>query len=318
MSRYRYEDMSDDQFEELVVAICRSMLGRATHGFTKGPDGGRDARFDGTANDYPSRRDPWVGTTIIQAKHTSHVEASFSDNDFIGSGKVLDQELPRIKSLADSGELEHYMLFSNRKLPGRKGAYIIQTITSTCGLDASDVAIMGIESIDTELEEHPEIADRLNLDYLVAPLRITRDALAEVIDAMRDAVVTSDRKQDSAPIDRTRFERKNELNEAPTDEMEELRQKYLKETYEIDKFLQHPANRDLLTKYNEAVDELNDRLPRLIQLHNGFMGAYHAIYDIMVNHSETLRVNHRLVRSVQFYMYWSCDFGRSEGDDRAD
>lgn len=71
-------------------------------------------------------------------------------------------------------------------------------------------------------------------------------------------------------------------------------------------------NRELLSKYNEAIEELNVRLPNLIALHNGFMGAWHAIYDIMVNHDETLRRNNRLVRAVQFYMYWNCDFGRSE------
>jgi len=48
------------------------------------------------------------------------------------------------------------------------------------------------------------------------------------------------------------------------------------------------------------------------------MGAWHRIYDIMVDHEETLRRNARLVRVVQFYMYWNCDFGRREDDDQTE
>ena len=54
LARYRYEELSPVQFESLVTDICRHVLGKATRGFAEGPDGGRDARFDGTANDFPS------------------------------------------------------------------------------------------------------------------------------------------------------------------------------------------------------------------------------------------------------------------------
>ena len=99
------------------------------------------------------------------------------------------------------------------------------------------------------------------------------------------------------------------------EEIAPLRKQYLKDTRTIQEFLSSPMNQGLLNKYNEALDEMNARLPHLISLHGGFMGAWHAVYDIMVNHDETLRRNARLVRAVQFYMYWNCDFGRSEDDD---
>ena len=41
--RYAYEDLSDDQFESLIVAICQFLLGAGVQGFATGPDGGRDA-----------------------------------------------------------------------------------------------------------------------------------------------------------------------------------------------------------------------------------------------------------------------------------
>lgn len=46
--KYAYEDLGDTRFEELVVTLCRRLLGMATQGFAKGPDGGRDAKFVGT------------------------------------------------------------------------------------------------------------------------------------------------------------------------------------------------------------------------------------------------------------------------------
>ena len=68
--KYAYEDLSEDQFEKLVVLLCQRLLGISVQGFAKGPDGGRDAKFNGTAELHPSKAAPWVGTVIVQAKHT--------------------------------------------------------------------------------------------------------------------------------------------------------------------------------------------------------------------------------------------------------
>lgn len=69
--KFAYEDLSDGQFEILIVLLCQRLLEVAVQGFTKGPDGGRDAKFMGTAELYPSKTAPWIGTTIVQAKHTN-------------------------------------------------------------------------------------------------------------------------------------------------------------------------------------------------------------------------------------------------------
>ena len=42
--KYAYEDLGEDQFENLIVCICKEIFGIGTQGFAKGPDGGRDAR----------------------------------------------------------------------------------------------------------------------------------------------------------------------------------------------------------------------------------------------------------------------------------
>ena len=52
--KYAYEELSPNQFEGLVVAICQFVLGTSVQGFATGPDGGRDAKFVGTADLLPS------------------------------------------------------------------------------------------------------------------------------------------------------------------------------------------------------------------------------------------------------------------------
>ena len=101
--KFAYEDLSDDQFEVLIVLLCQRLLGIAVQGFAKGPDGGRDAKFVGTAELHPSKTAPWIGTVIVQAKHTNGYNRSFSELDFYNTSSnntVVGKEVPRIKKLA--------------------------------------------------------------------------------------------------------------------------------------------------------------------------------------------------------------------------
>jgi hypothetical protein len=93
--KYAYEDLNSDQFETLVVLLCQRLLGISVQGFAKGPDGGRDAKFIGTAELHPSKASPWSGTTIIQAKHTNGYNRNFSEGDFFSltaANTVLSEE----------------------------------------------------------------------------------------------------------------------------------------------------------------------------------------------------------------------------------
>ena len=47
--KFTYEDLSDGQFENLIVFLCQHLFGISVQGFAKGPDGGCDAKFVGTA-----------------------------------------------------------------------------------------------------------------------------------------------------------------------------------------------------------------------------------------------------------------------------
>ena len=97
--KYAYEDLGPDQFENLVVLLCQRLLGISVQGFAKGPDGGRDAKFIGTAELHPSKASPSSGITIVQAKHTNGYNRNFSETDFFSptaANTVLSKEIPRI------------------------------------------------------------------------------------------------------------------------------------------------------------------------------------------------------------------------------
>jgi hypothetical protein len=83
MDKYRLDLKSEDDFEKIIVRICRDILGIGITGFTKGVDGGSDGFFDGTSQNYPSKENSWSGKFRIQAKHTTNSEASCSDNTFL-------------------------------------------------------------------------------------------------------------------------------------------------------------------------------------------------------------------------------------------
>src|SRR3954454_14053431 len=114
--KYAYEDLSSEQFEQLVLFICQRLLGVGVQGFAKGPDGGRDAKFVGTAELHPSKAAPWTGIVIVQAKHTNGYNRHFGEADFFSptaKDTVIGKEVPRITHLRKEKQLDHYMLFAN-------------------------------------------------------------------------------------------------------------------------------------------------------------------------------------------------------------
>ena len=122
MPSYPLHDLSDEEFEDLVTRVCRKILGIGTTSFEKGPDGGKDAKFEGTANCFPSETSPLSGKVVIQAKHTSNPTKSCSDNDFHNNKtSVLKIEIPKIKKQVEEESVTHYLLFTNREENWWKG-----------------------------------------------------------------------------------------------------------------------------------------------------------------------------------------------------
>lgn len=318
--KFAYEDLSDDQFEVLIVLLCQRLLGIAVQGFAKGPDGGRDAKFVGTAELHPSKAAPWVGTVIVQAKHTNGYNRSFSELDFYStssSNTVVGKEVPRIKKLREAKQLDHYMLFANRRLTGNSETEIRDHIAAECGVPASSIYLCGLEQLELWLKRFPEVALEANLDAVDSPLIVSPDDLAEVVQALARQKDDLTALLDDPPTVRVTYEEKNALNNMTAAYAKEQRRKYLKETAQIRTFLAAPENIELLRMYESVVDEFQLKILAKRKDYQTFDEVMEYLVDLLFSRDPVLRqhAHKRLTRAILFSMYWNCDIG--EVDDAA-
>ena len=177
MSRFPIHQLHDSEFEDLVTLICRQVLGTGVTSFAPGPDGGKDAKFEGTARLFPDDVNPASGKFIIQAKHTSNPVASCSDSEF--ETTLLNKEIPKIKRQFDEGRLTHYIIFTNRKKTGGAEDRIPDRIKIETGVQ--NVWLRGLEDIKRDLLHYPNIVKLSGLDKLRSPIQFMPDDIRDVI-----------------------------------------------------------------------------------------------------------------------------------------
>jgi len=310
MPRFPLHSLHDNEFEQLVTLICRQILGAGVTSFAQGPDGGKDAKFTGTATAFPSITAPAYGWFIIQAKHTSNPIASCSDYEF--ETTLIGKEIPKIKRQFDEGRLTHYILFTNRKKSGGQEDAIPDQIKADTGV--SHVWLRGLEDIERELLHYPEIVKLSGLDKLRSPIQFMPDDIRDVILAFhthRLAIATAfDSQHDFR--DYPGMPRKNLING--------LSETYFKEYIladseprfpEIRRFLENPRNCDLAAKYHATANELKGQIITHRQQFVTFDEALEHVYQLMHERSPQLQsAAPRLLTKVFIhYMYVDCDIG---------
>lgn len=318
---YRYEDLGDDQFENLIVLLCRILLGVGVKGFAKGPDGGRDAKFVGTAELHPSKAAPWTGTVIVQAKHTNGYNKSYSETDFFSANSqktVLGEEVPRIKKLRDAKQLDHYMLFSNRRLAGNADQTITAHIAKETGLPIGSIFLCGIEQLESWLKQFPEVVKLANLDPVDSPLIVSPDELSDVVQAFASQTTLVSAVIDAPPSERTSYEEKNALNQMTPEYAKMQRRLYLKDTAQIRTFLAAPENLEILKAYETAVEEFQSKIIAKRKDYQNFDAVMNYLIDLLFERDPVLRQHKRLTRAMVFYMYWNCDIGLGVEDAAAE
>jgi len=316
--KYAYEDLGDDQFEQLVVLLCRRLLGMGTQGFAKGVDGGRDAKFAGRAQFIPSTTAPWEGTVIVQAKHTNGYNRSFSEGDFFNpksENTVIGKEVPRIKRLRANKQLDHYMIFANRKLTALTESDIRAHISKVCSIPESSIMLCGLEQLEGWLKEFPDVPILANLDPVDSPLIVSPDELSEIIQALARHMIDAAKTLDTPPTPRTHYETKNTINNLSAEYAKGLRKRYLKETAQVKAFLSAPENEELLRMYESVVDEFQLKIISKRKDYQSFDAVMEYLLILLFDRDPLLRGNKKLTRVMLFYMYWNCDIG--EGDNAA-
>ncbi len=312
--KYAYEDLSPEQFENLIVLLCKRLLGISVQGFSKGPDGGRDAKFVGTAEIFPSKSAPWNGTVIIQAKHTNGYNKKFSESDFFcnsGVNTVIGKEIPKIKKLKNNKQLDHYMLFANRGLASNAESEIRAHISTQCNIPEESIHLCGTGQLELYFKDFPEVPKLAQLDPIDSPLIVSPDDLAEVVLAFALNKDTVQEFLDDPPTPRVPFEQKNTLNNMSAEYAKAQRTRYLKDTAQIKTFLAAPENMVLLGLYETVVDEFNFNIIAKRKNYQSFDEVMNYLTDLLFNRDPVLRQHKKLTRTMLFYMYWNCDIGET-------
>jgi hypothetical protein len=305
MKPYRFYELHDQEFEQLVTQLCLRLLGIGTIVFTTGRDGGRDGRFNGTAQRFPSEASPLTGKFIIQSKHTSNPSASCSDNDF---KQIMKKERPRIKILATNNELEHYLLFTNRRLAGNKEAQLCKDIGRIRNIQT--VHVIASNNIQQYLTVDHEIWTDLGFDKNDTPFRINPNDLVAVIQDFHRSMSNGNGQFNSATnfthVDK---KNKNRINKLSKEYYEYIQSNSLPHFGKIKQFLEDPRNEMFRMMYHDAADDLKAKTLTFRQRFGTFDEVLTYICDQIVEGNSTLQGNKRLVRVFLHYMYFDCDLG---------
>ena len=173
---------------------------------------------------------------MVQAKHTNGLNKRFSDLDFFSENSintVLAGELPCIKRLRNDKKLDHYMLFSNRRLTGESESTIRAHISEECGLGEQSIYLCGVEQLELYLKRFPDVARIAEIDPIDSPLIVSPSELADLVEVLSKHLPTVSAKLDSVPVDRVSYERKNQINNMTEEYARTLRSYDLKETQQI-------------------------------------------------------------------------------------
>lgn len=304
---YPLHDQNEDEFENLVTLICKKILGEGVIPFAKGRDGGKDGRFTGTANCFPSVRDPWKGNIIIQAKHTGKLQASCSDSEFT---KIVEEEIQKILNLKKNNEIDYYLLFTNRKLTGGADSKLINKIKNKTGIESN---IIAEEKIQQYLAQYPDVVKEAGLNKLLLPLVIDGSDIHEVVLAIKDTLKSNTSFIPTANFTKIDLIEKNKLNNLSDDYFSDSLQNNFADFPKIDAFLSDPINENVKDYYEDAINDLNAKISTYRAKYNGFEEIFETIYDMVVNQNrESLNKNKRLVRILLHYMYSKCDIGKKE------
>lgn len=307
MIKYPLHYQNEDDFENLVTLICKKILGEGVIPFAKGRDGGKDGRFTGTANCFPSENDPWKGNIIIQAKHTEKIQASCSDSDF--STKVED-EIKKIKNLKSKGEIDYYLLFTNRKLTGGADSLIVKRIKDETGIENNLIAE---EKIQQYLIQFPDVVKMAGLNKLLMPLEFDDSDIRDVVLAIKESLNADDLSDSIADFFKIELPEKNKLNGLSEEYFENEMEKDFSDFLKIQSFLSEPINSEIRNWYYDAVSELSRKITMYRDRFGNFENVIGYINDYVLQQNQTsLKGNKRLVIKLLHYMYCNCDIGKKK------
>lgn len=302
---YPLENLTDTEFEKLVALICERILGMGTIIFSEGKDGGKDAKFKGRANKFPSETEPWDGKIVIQAKHIQRTNASCSDSDF--KSIIKNEVIPAVNNLKKNNEIDFYLLFTNRKLSGIQDKKIEDIFDGKANIENR---IIALERIQLWLKEYPKIVKTLKLNKLLMPLDFNENDIREIVQSF-SKIDLKKSKLSEIPQKRD-IELKNEINNLSKDYFNNAIKKNLTYFNQIKEFLENPINDEYLNKYQNTIDDINEEIIIHRDEYDKFEEVINHLYKYVLNNAPELHDKRSFLRLFLHYMYYNCDIGKNE------
>lgn len=298
---------SEDHFESLVWDICRGLLGEGVTRFTPGRDGGRDAKFVGTANAFPSAASPLLGRTIIQAKWTRSEVASCSDASF--QKLLTHEEAPKAAKLCQNGELDHWLIFTNRKKSGGADSALEKALLAIT--KAKSVHLRGREDISGYLSGAPHLVRQYQLQQFAPPLRIHPETLRTVVATIHGHWPAKNGASSFNFDNYKGIDAKNALNRMTPEYFKLIRDRSEPHFKAVKEFLENPRNAKLAQDYHAVADEFQHKVTVHRDNFTNFGAVIDALYDeITTSAKELTTAEHfSLTLVVLHYMYCNCDVG---------
>ncbi len=159
MPSYNLDGLSTDSFEHLIQALFLKVVGPGGIVFGSGPDGAREATFEGKM-DYPSRRKPWKGYLVVQAKFLAKPSGDpKKDGDWLLARLI--EELAKFEDPKRAlRKPDYYLLCSNVRLSstwktGTKDK--IYAAFKNAGMGLKDYGVWDYDQINRYLDDAPQI-----------------------------------------------------------------------------------------------------------------------------------------------------------------
>lgn len=311
---YRLELMAESEFEDLVNSICQDLLGMGMVNFPSGKDGGRDGRFSGKAQKFPSSESNWEGKFIIQSKHSFNPIAKCSDKEF---EKIVNDEIPKLIKLKNNHELDNYLLFTNRSFHAISGTKLENLIKTRVGID--NVQIIGKETINKlYLQPNIKLIKQYGLDKYNLPFDFSDVDLRDLVISFRHELDEETENKIREEIDNVKHnyhsiskEDKNLKNNLGKEYYEEIILKSSLYYFEkIKEFLGKPINTEIKNSYYDIVAELNQIITIKRELFGQFEEVLYYITKIITDNNSELKGKNRFVSIFLHYMYFNCDLGK--------
>lgn len=176
MPKYRLNALGDTEFENMVQALLKAVIGAGTITFGAGKDGAREATFEGVAP-YPSESNQWSGKWIFQVK--------FHDIELVSVQRARTNIIADLREELDNvinkykHECDNYIMITNVPLSAVHDAGTIDKIErevfSKYRAKIPNLAIWGADDLNGLLDKYPQIRTA----YL--PLLVSGDIIAQLL-----------------------------------------------------------------------------------------------------------------------------------------